>query len=303
MTIRLDVHHLEMVRALKRERTLGEAAQALRVTPSALSHRIREAERRLDVVLYQKQGRTLRPTAAAEILTDMAERLLPDLTRAEQLAVATAGGIRHVVRLTVGIYNSYHWLPAFLSWFRENHPSIEVDIEADAVLNPLEALAADRIDLVLTPGGATPAGFECHPVFEDELAVFTPPTHPFADRDFVAPKDFATETNLTYSMVREPGFEWDRFWRDADTSAAREVKIGSVEAICELVKAGLGVAILSRWALTPHLDAGTLHATRLWEGGIDIQWNVISRRATSNDTPVQIVATALEDWFDNAQRA
>ena len=303
MPSRLDIRHLEMVLALKQERTLGEAARALRVTPSALSHRIREAERRLDVLLYQKQGRNLRPTTAAEILADTAERLLPDLERAEQLAVATTIGVRHIVRITVAIYNSYHWLPAFLGRFRDDHPSIEIDVEADAVLYPLENLAADRVDLVLSPGLTVPPGFERRPLFSDELVAFTTPDHPFAEQGFVPPADFQTETNLTYSMVREPGFEWDRFWKDAESHAAREVKIGSVEAISELVKAGLGVAILSRWAMTPHLELGTLSATQLGTQGIDMTWNAVVRRSAAQDAPERTVAQALSDWFRETANA
>ncbi|MEM9061596.1 MAG: LysR family transcriptional regulator [Pseudomonadota bacterium] len=297
MPARLDVRHLEMVLALKSERTVAEAARALRVTPSALSHRIREAERRLNVMLYQKQGRNLRPTLAAEILADSAERVLGDLEWAEQLAVATTQGVRHIVRLTVGVYNSYHWLPDFLNWFRAEHPSIDIDIEADAVLYPLENLASDKIDLVISPGITVPQGFERLPLFRDELVAFTAPDHPFVAREFIDPADFRSETNLTYSMVREPGFEWDRFWKGSDVHAARELKIGSVEAISELLKAGLGAAILSRWALKQHLDAGTLQATQLGRNGIDITWNAVTRRSAAEDAPERTVAKALKSWF------
>lgn len=286
-----------MVLSLKDQDTLADAARALRVTPSALSHRIREAERRLGVVLYQKQGRNLRPTVAAEILADAAARLLSDLARAERLTVATTGGVRHIVRLTVGTYNSFHWLPEFLNRFRREHPSIDIDIEADAVLNPFENLATERIDIVISQSVVMPAAFDVLPLFNDELVAVTPPDHPFRERDFVVPEDFQAETNLTYSMVRQPGFEYDRFWMLSHVQPAREVKIGSVEAICELVRAGLGVAILSRWALEPQLDAGTLHATRLGRGGLDIGWNAVFRRTSGADSPERVVAEALAAWF------
>ena len=293
----LDVRHLEMVLSLKEQGSLADAARALRVTPSALSHRLREAERRLGVMLYQKQGRSLRPTVAAEILADAAQRLLSDLARAEQLTVATTEGVRHIVRLTVGIYNSFHWLPEFLNQFRSEHPSIDIDIEADAVLNPFENLAAKRIDLVISQSVVMPAGFEVMPLFTDELVAVTPAGHPFSERAFVVPEDFQSETNLTYSMIRQPGFEYDRFWMLSQVQPAREVKIGSVEAICELVRAGFGVAILSRWALGPQLDAGKLHATRLGRDGLDIGWSVVLRRTSGENSPERLVAEALAAWF------
>ena len=119
---RLSLPHLQMLSALSDSMTLGRAADALLITQPALTHRIHEAERRLGVTLFEKSGRRLRPTTAAQVLTDAAEKVLRELDEAERIAIASAEGIRHVVRLTVGHYNTYHWLPGFLAWFREQHP-------------------------------------------------------------------------------------------------------------------------------------------------------------------------------------
>jgi LysR family transcriptional regulator for metE and metH len=297
MRPRLDLRHLEMMLAISEEGTLAEAAHVLRVTPSALSHRIREAERRLGMPLYQKRGRTLRPTLGAEILTSAAGRLLFDLVQSERLAVGSAEGVRHVIRLTVSVYNCFHWLPAFLAGLRGEHPDIDIDIEAGAVLNPYENLATELIDMVISPGVILPGTVDAVPLFNDELVAVTAPGHPFCDRDFVEADDFLLETNLTYSMVRQPGFEADRFWTPANVYPAREVKIGSVEAICELIKAGFGVSILSRWALKPHFEAGTLKATPLGRDGLDIVWNAVLRGAADENAPERKVARALAGWF------
>jgi LysR family transcriptional regulator for metE and metH len=297
MRPRLDIRHLEMILAISQEDTLADAARTLRVTPSALSHRIREAERRLGVSLYQKRGRSLRPTVAVDILANTAERLLSDLTQSERLAVASTEGVRHLIRLTVGVYNSFHWLPDFLAEFRKTHPDIDIDVEADAVLNPFQNLAAESIDLVISQNVVLPAIFDALPLFTDELVAVTAPGHPFCDREFVEPEDFLEETNLTYSMVRQPGFESDRFWALSDLRPAHDVKIGSVEAICELVKAGFGVSILSRWALKPHFEAGTLQATRLGCDGVDITWNAALRSAADKKAPERTIARALARWF------
>lgn len=297
MRPRLEIRHLEMMQAIAEEETLADAANVLRVTPSALSHRIREAERRLGVPLYRKQGRALRPTVAVEILTNTAGRLLFDLAQSERLAVGSAEGVRHVIRLTVSTYNSYHWLPAFLDAFRAVHPEIDIDIEADAVLNPFANLAAELIDIVISPGVLLPGAFDAVPLFTDELVAVSAPDHPFSGHDFVEPGDFAAETNMTYSMVRQPGFEGDRFWAPANMHPARDIKVGSVEAICELVKAGYGVSILSRWALQTQFESGALHASRLGPDGLDIAWNAVLRADAAEDAPERTVARSLAAWF------
>lgn len=296
MRPRLDLRHLELLRTLAEEDTVADAARALRVTPSALSHRIREAERRLDVTLFEKRGRLLRPTPAADILTDAARRILSDLAQAEGLAVGSAKGVKHVVRLTVAVYNAFHWLPDFLSAFREQHPDIEIEVDANAVLNPFENLANDTIDLVLSPGAIFPGNTVSIPLFEDELAAMAAPGHPFNDRPFVTGEDFEAETFFTYSFVRQPGFEGERVWTGT-AYPAREVRVGSVEAICELIKAEFGVSILSRWALWPYLRWSTIHATRVTENGLPIQWSAVLRATSGPQSPECRTATSLAEWF------
>ena len=77
---------------------------------------------------------------------------------------------------------------------------------------------------------------------------------------------------------------------------AREIRIGYIGAICEMIRAGLGVSILSRWALEPRLRAGDLRAVPLGDG-VDIRWRAAIRRDQPEDAPARIVARALAEWF------
>ncbi|MDE0096848.1 MAG: LysR family transcriptional regulator, partial [Gammaproteobacteria bacterium] len=79
----LDIRHLEMMVALAETPRVTEAAEKLRITPSALSHRIKEVERRLDVPLFVRIHKRLRPTPAADYLAQVANRLLADMLRTE----------------------------------------------------------------------------------------------------------------------------------------------------------------------------------------------------------------------------
>ena len=97
----LDVRHLEMIAMLLETPRVTEAAEKLRITPSALSHRLREMERRLEVPLFLRVHKRLRPTPAADYLAQVARRLLADMTRAEDDVRKMASGLRHVVRLAV----------------------------------------------------------------------------------------------------------------------------------------------------------------------------------------------------------
>ncbi len=72
----LDLRHLMMIRAIAEHGRVSDAAEALGVTSSALSHRIKEAERRLNIVLFTRLQKRLRMTPAAEYLAKMSESVL-----------------------------------------------------------------------------------------------------------------------------------------------------------------------------------------------------------------------------------
>jgi LysR family transcriptional regulator for metE and metH len=293
----LSFRHLEMLSAISRCETMAEAARMLLITPSALSHRIREAERRLGVILYEKHGRMARPTAAARILTHTAERLMNDLYQSERVAIASAEGIKHVLRISVAVYNAFHWLPEFLSWFRASNPQIGIEIETQGSVAPFDLLAKGKIDLVMSPDMVLLGQLEAMDLFEDELVAVMMPNHMLAGKTHVTGSDFLNDPYLTYSLVRQPGYEADRIWTPENVMPPREENIGSVEAICELVKAGFGISILSHWAIQPQFQSGNLKALRATKHGLDIMWRAIIKSEVPAKAPERILMKALADWF------
>ena len=59
----------------------------------------------------------------------------------------------------------------------------------------------------------------------------------------------------------------------------REIML--TEAIVELVKAGMGVAVLARWSVTPQIVSGELRAVRLTRAGFYRDWSVAQLRNKS----------------------
>ena len=293
----LSFRHLDMLIMIAQCETMAEAARSLLITPSALTHRIREAERRLGIPLYEKKGRLLRPTTAAQILTLTAERVIEDMRVSEGVAIASAEGIQHVLRVSIGVYNAFHWLPEFLLWFRESHPQIGIEIETQGTHTPFDPRSKGRTDLAISPDMVLPGQLDATDLFEDELVAVLPPDHELAKKPYVTGQDFLNDPFLTYSLVRQPGYEADRIWTPENVMPPREENIGSVEAICELVKAGFGISILSHWAIHPQFLSGKLKPVRATRGGLKITWRAIIKSATADGAPERILMKALADWF------
>jgi len=81
--------------------------------------------------------------------------------------------------------------------------------------------------------------------------------------------------------------------RPARLFPQRMVKVELTEGICELVAAGYGVSILSRWAVAPYVEQGRLKAVRLQDEGLFIDWHASVRRADGEDTPAVRLAETM----------
>ncbi|TDT18536.1 LysR family transcriptional regulator for metE and metH [Ilumatobacter fluminis] len=293
---RLELHHFATVQAIVDAGSLTAAADHLSVSQSAVSHRLAEAERRIGQPLFERRpARGLQPTPAGLRLYQSAARALPDLLRAERDVIRAAGAAAEVVRIGVGSYDCYHWLPGYHRRLVETLPDVllELVVVGDA---PGARLLDGDVDVVLAPG--SPSGpVVTRPLFTDELVLLTAPDHALADRGWVEPEALADETYLTYGRTPSPGFEYDRFVRPSGVVPSSVLVIEDTGAIVEMVAAGLGVSILSRWATRPSIEEGKVAAIPCGHRGLELAWNAVLRESTPDHAPEARVATDLATWL------
>jgi LysR family transcriptional regulator for metE and metH len=115
------------------------------------------------------------------------------------------------------------------------------------------------------------------PLFEDELLVIMAPSHRFAGRAFVEPEDFADETLIIYPP-KDESTVLQRVLVPAGVTPKALQQVQLSEAIVELVKAGLGVAAMARWAIEPHIRSGALRTARLTKKGYKRRWGAAMLR-------------------------
>jgi len=134
-------------------------------------------------------------------------------------------------------------------------------------------------------------------LFEDELVAVLPARHRLAKRDYLEPADFREEVQLSYSAVTEKGFEDERFFRPARAMPKRWLRAGDVAMILAMVRRGLGVSILSRWAVANHLAAGGLVMKPLGRNGLSTDWQAVIRAGEPKESPADQAATLLAEWW------
>lgn len=290
MALHLEIRHLNLIKAVAEAGTITRASESLHLTQSALSHQLRDVERKLDAALFLRLKKRMILTPAGELLLRSAERVLSEMAEVER-------GVRHlnsktggVIRLSTECYTCYHWLPRLLAKFSETFPGVRIEIAVDATRNALQALLAGKIDVAITDAAITDANLIVQKLFEDEMVAVVSPAHRFAARQFLRPEDFADEHLFTYSAPSKNLSIIQNFLAPHNVAPKRHSQIELTEAIVEMVKANLGIAVLANWAVRSHVEARTLRAVKLTKKGFPRQWKAIARKPPTNQpAPVYLV--------------
>ena len=269
----LETRHLRLVTAVTDYGTLTRAGRELNLTQSALSHALLDLERRLGAPLFLRVGKRMVPTAVGERLVVRARRVLKLLSETEEEALRVAHGLEGLIRLSTECYTCYHWLPSLMQEFSRRCPNVEVRIVAEATRRPFRALLEGRIDLAIVHNTTPDVRLRYTALFEDELVVLTPPDHPFATQPFVTAEELANEHLLTYRLPLRDLSIYQQVLGPAGVTPRRVTQIELTEALIEMVRAGLGVAVLAQWAVAPYVQAGKLTTTRFTETGLHRRWS------------------------------
>lgn len=277
----LNTRMLRMLVAIAENGSAAKAAAALNVTPSALSHQIRQAEDTLRVKLFDRINGRLQPTPVTEDLLVSARIVTAEMDQAERSLERRRNGLRPSIRVSAGAYPIHRWLiPLIQSGDRQDPPEVNLVVARTVPL--ARAVVEGELDLAIVAGEQRERGVTAIPLFCDELVAILPPDHHLRSADFLDAAQLSREVYISYSRWIEDGLEDDRLFRPARQAPARFIEACSVEAILQWVQAGAGFSILSRWAVAADIAAGRVACGRLTPGGLPLPWWAVIRATDAN---------------------
>ncbi|WP_406477555.1 LysR family transcriptional regulator [Streptomyces sp. NBC_01615] len=250
-TFTVDLRRLTVLRELQRRGTLARTAEALHLTPSAVSQQIAALAREAGVPLTERDGRGVRLTGQARVLLAHADLIAAQLERARaDLAAYGAGGRGSV---TIGCFSSgiLGLLPGAMRALSARLPHVRVDVVEAEPPDLFTALDAGQVDVAVAVDFAaapphTDRRYTRTDLFTDVLDLAVPAGHRLAGRERVALRDLATDAwivgdarsccgAVTRSVCAAAGF----------TPDIRHA-VNDWGALAALVEADQGVALIPR---------------------------------------------------------
>jgi LysR family transcriptional regulator for metE and metH len=257
-------------------KTLTRAAQHLNLTPSALSHQLADLESRLGAPLFERLGKRLIPTHLGELLSAKGRIALAGVEDVERQLAEAANGRQSCLRLAADCYTSFGWLPPVMESFRAAHPATEVRIIPEATQNALRALLNGEIDLSIMSMPVSDRRVRTVSLVDDELMLVVASGHRLAKQSLVNPAELRAERFLAYSPP-ESNNAFQQMLEPAGVSPKNVTVLQLTEALLEMTRANMGVTILARWALQPHLERGGLKALRIDHAAARRTWTAAIR--------------------------
>ncbi len=248
---------LRAFEATGRHMSFMKAAEELNVTPSALSHQVRQLEERLGVLLFERLNRAIR-------LTDAGARCLPGLRDGfDRLAQAMAqvGPVAPPNRLVVGSGPSFaaKWLAPRLYRFVEDNPSLDIRIAASLTLGDL---AADGVDIAVRFGGGGYPNLIAERLIEEAVTPLCAPGF-LSEHAIASPRDLARVPLLHDDSMQfhkgAPGWpEWVRAAGVGDVDTQGGLRFNYADHALDAAMEGAGMVLGRRSFVTRDLRMGRL---------------------------------------------
>ena len=271
----LEVRHLVLVKTVAESGNISKAGVQLHLTQSALSHQLLDIEERLGVKLFLRHNKRMTLSNSGERLLRSANHILEELKHAEEDIKRIASDRQGLLRISTECYTAYHWLPSLLKVFNKKIPNVEVQVIHEATAHPVRYLVDRKLDLAIIPGSIRDRQIVLKPLFQDKLVVIMHPKHPLAVRRYIDAEDFADQHLFLYSE-REQTEGWTFYSKilvPAGVTPKRVSHMQLTEGIIEMVKAGMGIAVLAHWAAYPELKRRTIKALPLTKKGFIRHWS------------------------------
>jgi len=293
----MDLRRLEVFAKVAELRSFSRAAEALGLTQPTVSEHVRALEDELGVPLLDRLGRETTPTRAGALLLGYARRMLALSREARQALDQFQGRLSGELVVGGSTIPGEYLLPAMIGRFKTLYPDISVCLLIGSSRQVTEWIEDGRAEVGVVGARPSPKSLVARELQADELVLVVPPAHAWAGKTEVMLAELKAEPLL----VRERGSGS----REALERALAEVnaalsgfriagEIGSTQAIKQAVRAGVGLALVSKRAVEDECRANLLHCLKVKDLRVSRAFYLVTHRDRSRSPLAQAFVELVE---------
>lgn len=266
---------LRVFTEVARQLSFSRAAEALHLTPPAVTMQVKELEGHVGLPLFERQGRQISLTMAGEYFLVYAKRLLSTLKDADNV-MARFKRVETGV-LTIGLISTAgYFLPQLLAHFQGEHPGVDVRLQVTGNSEKLvRLLQSGEVDLAVMGRPPKEYAMRAEPFGGHPMVFVCPPGHPLLGVGHPPVKTLVNHPLIAREVGAEVRQVLDNYLKDHQIAPRIAMEIASNETVKASVVAGLGVALISLHAVTQEVRHGVLHIVDFEDTPIMRTWNIV----------------------------
>ena len=247
--IMLDAHQLNIFLTAAETLNFTKAAERLHMSQPSVSQHIHALEKHFDEILFIRQGRSMILSDAGRLLIPLARQFVKQSTRISETMASLKGQIKGRITIGCNAVAGKFVLPEFFFQFHNEYKGVTIACQTDLCGLAQEALRIGNMHFLFTnqTQGLEPC-FEVFPVMPEKLHVITPLDHPWAEREYIEPKELNKEQYIL------PSDNTDTYQRVNSALASNNLSLmqldsfltfSNEEAVVMSVQKGLGLSFSS----------------------------------------------------------
>lgn len=239
------------------------AAEELHMTQPSVSQYIQTLERTVGTKLLERNSKYVRLNKAGEIVYHHAKEILGLYTRMQSLMddlMHTASG-----NLSIGASYTFgeYILPHIIARLRNQYPLIKPTIIINNTKEITELVASHQLDIGIVEGDFKDEKLHIEPFAEDLMFIIISANHRYADRKEIHISDLCEETWIVREIGSGTREATEKMFAKLQFYPRNIMEFGSTQIIKESVEAGLGITLLSYWAVRKEISLGTLQVLKI----------------------------------------
>lgn len=281
----LTLRQLQVFESVSRHLSHSRAAEELFLSQPAVSMQIKQAEQAIGIPLFEQAGKRLFLTEAGRELMHYARTILQLMQEMESSFDAMKGMERGRLNIAA-VSTANYFMPQLLASFIQLHPGIQVALSVanrDAVVKQLAENIADLAIMGQPPDGTD---MVATPFLQNPLVVIAAPSHALAGATNIQAQQLARETFLLRERGSGTRGVVERYFASHKLPLPTHMEMDTNEAIKQSVRAGMGIAIISRHGIELELDAGRLQILNVDGFPIVRHWYIVQRKSRRPSTAV-----------------
>lgn len=295
----MDVKHLQSFLTVARLLNFGEAARTLNYSQSTVSEQIHSLEDYLGTRLFERLGKKVFLTDQGRKLLPFAERMVNESVEIKGLFSdnsITAGSLTIGAAETLCVF----WLPPLLKEYRIRYPAVQINIKVGNCIDFPQWLQQNIIDVAFSLNDeAKQQQFRQFVLFRGETVFVAAPDYKLSADSVLEPQSLAGHTLLLPEGYCGYPMDLKNLLEREQVKANTIMEFGSLEAIKQCVKNGLGVSLLPAIVVEEELKRGELVGFE-WRGQpIPIQAQAVFHREKWLSPPLaaleKLVLTKIQD--------